>query len=264
MENNSKSNDDTEGIITNMIRSLEAVMEGDYTPPSSYAEQTDEEVSSSDAATGSSLQGAGSWIFGDQGSLSFDGKEKGKDMEKEKEVAAEETGIDVQSLPKETIDISEESSPSASTKTVAVKEDDDVLQEMKRSYADDKSPGGGSILDDQASTTKTTAANVKASNRGGTSSNTSSSNEGTQQEENSEGGNDAWMKFGLAAVGVVAGGMLMSMKGGEGNKPSSGGYDNNDGDRGDDHDGGHNTSTVHIEELDGDGDDDWVSIPASN
>jgi hypothetical protein len=71
------------------------------------------------------------------------------------------------------------------------------------------------------------------------------------EQEKSEDGNDAWVKFGVAALGVVAGGVLLSMRGGQEN--ASADESEEDGRSG-------NTSTVQIEELSDDGDSGWVSI----
>ena len=74
------------------------------------------------------------------------------------------------------------------------------------------------------------------------------------QDEEKE--NDAWMKFGMAALGVVVGGVVLSMQGGGGESFRDSSERQDEGRR--------NTSSVQIEELSDDGDDEWVSVPSSN
>jgi hypothetical protein len=75
-------------------------------------------------------------------------------------------------------------------------------------------------------------------------------------EHDEEKGNDAWMKFGMAALGVVVGGVVLSLQGGGSESDRDSSERQNEG-RG-------NTSSVQIEELSDDGDDEWVSVPNSN
>lgn len=81
-----------------------------------------------------------------------------------------------------------------------------------------------------------------------------STTESVHQDEEKE--NDAWMKFGMAALGVVVGGVVLSMQGGAGES------DRDSSERQDE--GRRNTSSVQIEELSDEGDDEWVSVPNSN
>jgi hypothetical protein len=91
-----------------------------------------------------------------------------------------------------------------------------------------------------------------------------SSGEGQQASGDSatKDGDDAWLKFGVGALAVVAGGFLLSIAGNndDSNGDQSGGNTRTnaaDGER------RANSSTVVIEELSDDGDDDWVAIPKS-
>jgi hypothetical protein len=81
-----------------------------------------------------------------------------------------------------------------------------------------------------------------------------STTENIHQDEEKE--NDAWMKFGMAALGVVVGGVVLSMQGGGGES------DRDSSERQDE--GRRNISSVQIEELSDDGDDEWVSVPNTN
>jgi hypothetical protein len=71
------------------------------------------------------------------------------------------------------------------------------------------------------------------------------------QQQTDEKGNEPWMKFGIAALGVLAGGVLLSIQGG-GEDGDSGGRQRADGEG--------NSSTVQIEQLSDDGEDEWVSV----
>jgi hypothetical protein len=78
------------------------------------------------------------------------------------------------------------------------------------------------------------------------------------ETERQQDGNDAWAKFGMAALGVVVGGVLLSMQGGNENASSEGQQENQqENER-------RNVSTVKIEELSDDGEEEWVSIPKSD
>jgi hypothetical protein len=73
--------------------------------------------------------------------------------------------------------------------------------------------------------------------------------------ESDEKGNDALIKFGIAAFGVVVGGVFLALQGG---KPN---IDSDEKGRTDEQKTA--SSTVQIEQLSDDGDDEWVSVPSS-
>jgi hypothetical protein len=68
-------------------------------------------------------------------------------------------------------------------------------------------------------------------------------------------GNDALIKFGIAAFGVVVGGVFLALQGG---KPN---IDSDEKGRTDEQKTA--SSTVQIEQLSDNGDDEWVSVPSS-
>ena len=70
--------------------------------------------------------------------------------------------------------------------------------------------------------------------------------------ETEESGNDLWMKLGLAALGVVVGGVVLSMQGG-----GETGRTHRDSDDGQER---RNASTVQIEQLSDDGEDEWLTV----
>ena len=70
-----------------------------------------------------------------------------------------------------------------------------------------------------------------------------------KSDRGNDDGNDAWMKFGIAALGVVVGGVVLSMQSGENEDGNS--------DTRKDH---RNASTVEIEEL---SDEEWTSVESS-
>ena len=84
----------------------------------------------------------------------------------------------------------------------------------------------------------------------------------SQQEEGANDGENRMMNFGIAALGVVAGGLLLGLAGNtqEGNRNQN--RTNREGNNEHDRQETSASSTVVIEELsDDDGEDGWVSIP---
>jgi hypothetical protein len=121
---------------------------------------------------------------------------------------------------------------------------------------DQGTPNSSELAQDNAVTHSSSATprgrGIELSNQQTTG--TASTTENIHQDEEKE--NDAWMKFGMAALGVVVGGVVLSMQGGGGES------DRDSSERQDE--GRRNTSSVQIEELSDDGDDEWVSVPNSN
>lgn len=111
----------------------------------------------------------------------------------------------------------------------------------------------GETISGKVQTTTEKKMSVTRSTQGG---NLSVENPRVETEEGStEEGNNPWVKFGMAALGVVAGGVLLSMQGGNNGNRSEDGEET---------DQRNESSTVKIEELKDDNEDEWVSIPKSN
>jgi hypothetical protein len=86
-----------------------------------------------------------------------------------------------------------------------------------------------------------------------------------QPEAISENGsNDALLRFGAAAVGVLAGGLLISMSQrdrGTRDQEGTNNYHHNTTQADDQEENWNQQSSVVIEELNDDNDDDWISVP---
>jgi hypothetical protein len=86
-----------------------------------------------------------------------------------------------------------------------------------------------------------------------------------QPEAISENGsNDALLRFGAAAVGVLAGGLLISMSQrdrGTRDHEGTNNYHHNTTQADDQEENWNQQSSVVIEELNDDNDDDWISVP---
>ena len=91
----------------------------------------------------------------------------------------------------------------------------------------------------------------------GQSRNTEPLSETVQDDDARTDDNDTWKKLGIAALGVVVGGVVLSMQGED--KGAQG--NSSDGNRGNQE---RNTSSVVIEELDGDAEDEWVAVPSES
>ena len=81
--------------------------------------------------------------------------------------------------------------------------------------------------------------------------------ETVQDEDTRTNDNDTWKKLGIAALGVVVGGVVLSMQGDD--KGDQG--NSSDSTRGNQE---RNTSSVVIEELDDDAEDEWVAVPSES
>jgi hypothetical protein len=89
----------------------------------------------------------------------------------------------------------------------------------------------------------------------------------TQETQSEDNHNDALFKFGVAALGVVAGGILLSMRGEGDNTASRNESSGNEGCRSieDDNQIANGASTVVIDEIvDDDRDEEWVSVSQQN
>jgi hypothetical protein len=87
----------------------------------------------------------------------------------------------------------------------------------------------------------------------GSTNPTTEARQSETEGERTEDGNEPWVKFGMATLGVVVGGVLLSMRGGNENADDSQSREENHQRR--------DVSTVQIEELSDDVEDEWVSVP---
>jgi hypothetical protein len=83
------------------------------------------------------------------------------------------------------------------------------------------------------------------------------SQESHRDETSSDDRNGAFVKLGVAALGVVAGGLLLSMRGRNGNDDNA---NSTDGTPTEDGQERNELATIEIEELPDDREDDWVSV----